>query len=172
MSLKNDYEPIHGQLLNRSPPSSLDIAVNELVGEEVRLATKISLIFWLLLSLLPPQSNLYNQGLRPLALAIIASSPTKSSATIASILATLLRLVIITANLLLLLLILSLLRQCLPFQLSLSLLDPLSTSPSLNYKTSWLKLFIWLVMHLFPLLSQFYPINLTLDFLILPVATT
>ena len=39
MSLNNDYEPIHGQLLNRSPPSSLDIAVNELVGEEVRLAT-------------------------------------------------------------------------------------------------------------------------------------
>ena len=39
MSLNNDYEPIHGQLLNRSPPSSLDIAVNELVGEQVRLAT-------------------------------------------------------------------------------------------------------------------------------------
>ena len=139
MSLNNDYEPIHGQLLNRSPPSSLDIAVNELVGEEVRLATlkpKISLIFWLLLSLLPPQSNLCNQGLRPLALVIVASSPTKSSATIASILATLLRLVIVTANLLLLLLILTLLRQCLPSQLSPSLLDPLSTSPSLNYKTS------------------------------------
>ena len=39
MSLNNDYEPINGQLLNRSHPSSLDIAVNELVGEQVRLAT-------------------------------------------------------------------------------------------------------------------------------------
>ena len=54
----------------------------------------------------------------PLALAIVISRPTKISATIASVLATPLRLVIVAANLLLLLLILSLL-----------LLDPLSTSP-------------------------------------------
>ena len=39
MSLHKDYEPIRGQLLNRSPPSSLDTAVNKLVGEEARLAT-------------------------------------------------------------------------------------------------------------------------------------
>jgi len=39
MSLNNDYEPSRGQLLNRSPPPSLDIVVNELVGKEARLAT-------------------------------------------------------------------------------------------------------------------------------------
>ena len=39
MSLHKDYEPIRGQLLNRSPPPSLDTAVNELVGEETHLAT-------------------------------------------------------------------------------------------------------------------------------------
>ena len=97
---------------------------------------RISLMFWLLLALLLPQSNLLNQCLWPLALAIIASSPTKSSATIASVLATLLRLVTVATNILLLLLILSLLRQCLASQLSPNLLDPLSTSLPLNYKTS------------------------------------
>ena len=39
MSLHKDYEPIRGQLLNRSPPPSLDTAVKELVGEEAHLAT-------------------------------------------------------------------------------------------------------------------------------------
>ena len=39
MSLNNDYEPIRGQLVNRNPPPSLDIVVNELVGEEDRLET-------------------------------------------------------------------------------------------------------------------------------------
>ena len=38
MSLNIDYEPIWVQLLNRSPPPSLDTIVNELVREEVRLA--------------------------------------------------------------------------------------------------------------------------------------
>ena len=38
MSLHKDFEPIRGQLLNRSAPS-LDIVVNELVREEARLAT-------------------------------------------------------------------------------------------------------------------------------------
>ena len=37
MSLHKDYEPIQGQFLNRSPPPSLDIAVNELVREEAYL---------------------------------------------------------------------------------------------------------------------------------------
>ena len=68
----------------------------------------------------------------PLAIAIVVSRPTKSSATIASVLATPLKLVIVVANLLLLLLVLSLLHQWLPFQLSPSLLDPLSTSTPLT----------------------------------------
>ena len=39
MSLHNDFEPIRGQLLNRNPAPSLNIAVNELVRKEARLAT-------------------------------------------------------------------------------------------------------------------------------------
>ena len=39
MSFHKDFEPIRGQLLNRSPAPSLDTAVNELVREEARLAT-------------------------------------------------------------------------------------------------------------------------------------
>ena len=39
MSLHKDFEPIRGQLLNRSPAPSLDTDVNELVREETRLAT-------------------------------------------------------------------------------------------------------------------------------------
>ena len=39
MSLHKDFEPIRGQLLNRSPPPSLDIAVNELVREDAHFAT-------------------------------------------------------------------------------------------------------------------------------------
>ena len=39
MSLHKDFEPIRGQLLNRSHAPSLDTVVNELVGEEARLAT-------------------------------------------------------------------------------------------------------------------------------------
>ena len=39
MSLHKDFEPIRGQLLNRSPAPSLDTAVNELFREEARLAT-------------------------------------------------------------------------------------------------------------------------------------
>ena len=39
MSLHKDFEPIRGQLLNRSPTPFLDTAVNELVKEEARLAT-------------------------------------------------------------------------------------------------------------------------------------
>ncbi|RVW49230.1 Retrovirus-related Pol polyprotein from transposon TNT 1-94 [Vitis vinifera] len=39
MSLHKDFEPIRGQLLNRSPAPSLDTAVNELVRKEARLAT-------------------------------------------------------------------------------------------------------------------------------------
>ena len=39
MSLHKDFEPIQGQLLNRSPAPSLDTTVNELVREEAHLAT-------------------------------------------------------------------------------------------------------------------------------------
>ena len=39
MSFHKDFEPIRGQLLNRSPAPSLDTTVNELVREEARLAT-------------------------------------------------------------------------------------------------------------------------------------
>ena len=39
MSLHKDFEPIRGQLLNRSLTPSLDIPVNKLVREEARLAT-------------------------------------------------------------------------------------------------------------------------------------
>ena len=39
MSLHKDFEPIRGQLLNRSPLPSLDTVVNELVRKEARLAT-------------------------------------------------------------------------------------------------------------------------------------
>ena len=42
MSLHKDFEPIRGQLLNRSPTPSLDTAVNELVREEDCLATSSS----------------------------------------------------------------------------------------------------------------------------------
>ena len=39
MSLHKDFEPIRGQLFNRSPASSLDTAMNKLIREEARLAT-------------------------------------------------------------------------------------------------------------------------------------
>ena len=39
MSLHKDFKPIRDQLLNRSPAPSLDTAVNELVREEAHLAT-------------------------------------------------------------------------------------------------------------------------------------
>ena len=39
MSFHKDFEPIRGQLLNRSPTPSLHIAMNKLVREEARLTT-------------------------------------------------------------------------------------------------------------------------------------
>ena len=39
MSFHKDFEPIRGQLLNRSPAPFLDTAVNQLVGEEAHLTT-------------------------------------------------------------------------------------------------------------------------------------
>ena len=39
MSLHKDFEPIRGQHLNRSPPPSLDTAINELVRKEACLST-------------------------------------------------------------------------------------------------------------------------------------
>ena len=57
MSLHKDFEPIRGQLLNRSPAPSLDTVVNELVKEEARLATlqaQNKSMFWPLHLLLHP----------------------------------------------------------------------------------------------------------------------
>ena len=111
MSLHNAYEPIRGQLLNRSPPPSLDTVVNELVREEAHLVTlqdHIKLNVLAISPSSPPTKQPTQSSLMHLALAIITNNLTKSSATIVSILATILRLVTITTNLLLLLLILSL----------------------------------------------------------------
>ncbi|KAL6315662.1 hypothetical protein AAG906_004834 [Vitis piasezkii] len=58
MSLHKDFEPIRGQLLNRSPAPSLDTAVNELVREEARLATLQA-------------QNKFNQSVILMALAIV-----------------------------------------------------------------------------------------------------
>ena len=139
MSLNNDYEPIHGQLLNRSPPSSLDIAVNELVGEQVRLATlqaqnKLNILATALFA--PPTkqhlqlgfeassfSNRHKQSNKkfcnyckhPGHTIQTCYHHSKSTAVVANTEST---------------------PQCLPSQLSPSLLDPLSTSPPLNYRRS------------------------------------
>ncbi|RVW76586.1 hypothetical protein CK203_048704 [Vitis vinifera] len=135
MSLHKDFEPIRGQLLNRSPAPSLDTAVNELVREEARLATlqaqnKLNILA------ITPSTPLIEQ---PQQLGDFSGSSNRrkqtnrSSATIASVLATPLRLVTVVTNLLLLLLILHLLRQRFPRP---SLLDLLSTSLPLNYRRS------------------------------------
>ena len=112
MSLHKDFEPIRGQLLNHSPHPSLDTAVNELVREEASLATLQAQNNLNILAITPstPPIEQPQQSSDSLALAIVASRPTKSSTTIASVLATPLRFVTVTTNLLLLLLILSLLR--------------------------------------------------------------
>ncbi|RVW75728.1 Retrovirus-related Pol polyprotein from transposon RE1 [Vitis vinifera] len=100
MSLHKDFEPIRGQLLNRSPAPSLDTAVNELVREEARLATlqaqnKLNILA------ITPSTPLIEQPQQLgifLALAIVTSKPTRSSATIASVLATPLRLVTVSSG--------------------------------------------------------------------------
>ena len=111
MSLHNAYKPIQGQLLNHSPPPSLDTVVNELVGEEAHLVNlqdhnKLNVLAITPSS--PPTKQPTQSSLMHLALAIITNNLTKSFATIVSVLATILRLVTIATNLLLLLLILSL----------------------------------------------------------------
>ena len=111
MSLHKAYEPIRVQLLNRSPPPSLDTVVNELVGEKAHLVTLQDHNKLNVLAIAPsshPTKQPTQSSLMHLALAIITNNLTKSSATIVSVLATILRLVTIATNLLLLLLILSL----------------------------------------------------------------
>ena len=138
MSLHKDFEPIRGQLLNRSPTPSLDTAVNELVREKARLATLQAQNKLNVLAITPstppleqPQQSGDSSGSsnRP-------KQTKKKFYNYCKHPGHTLKLVIVVANLLLLLLILSLLHQWLPFQLSLSLLDPLSTSPPLNYRRS------------------------------------
>ena len=75
--------------------------------------------------------------------------------------------------LLLLLLTLRLSNQWLLSPQSPSLLDPLSPFPQLTFKTLSLIPFVWLVMHLIPLFSQFHLVCfLPLGLWILLVATT
>ena len=91
---------------------------------------------------------------------IVANNPTNVFEIFANILAIILRHTITAINqmlpfLLLLLLTLRVSNQRLPSPNNPSLLDPLSPFPQSTFKTSSLIPFIWLVMHLIPLLSQF-----------------
>ena len=109
---------------------------------------------------------------------IIADNPINKFAIFVNILAIILRPAINVTNqlfpfMLLLLLTLRISNRWLPSSQSPSLLDPLSPFPQLTFKTSLLIPFIWLVMHLIPLLSQFHLVCLLpLDLWILLVATT
>ena len=92
---------------------------------------------------------------------IVTNNPTNVFAIFANVLAIILRFAINATNqlfpfLLLLLLKLRVSNQWLPSLQSPSLLDLLSPFSQLNYKASLLIPFIWLVMHLIPLLSQFH----------------
>ena len=92
---------------------------------------------------------------------IVTNNPTNVFAIFVNILTTILRLVIITKKqlyqfLLLLLLTLRVSNRWLSFLHSLSLLIALSPFPQMILKTSLPMSFVWLVMHLIPLLSQLY----------------
>ena len=92
---------------------------------------------------------------------IVTDNPTNVFAIFANVLATILRLAIIAIKqllqfLLLLLLTLRVSNQWLPSLHSLSLLVALSPFPQMTLKTSSSMSFVWLVMHLIPLLSQLY----------------
>ena len=109
---------------------------------------------------------------------IVTDNPTNVFTIFANVLTITLRLAITATNqlfpfLLLLLLTLRVSNQWLPFLHSLSLLDPLSPFPQMTLKTSLLIPFVWLVMHLIPLLSQFHLVCLLpIGSWILLVATT
>ena len=139
MSLHKDYKPIQGQFLNRSPPPSYDTIVNKLVREEARLATLQAQNKLNVLAITPSNppieqpmqsgfdssnsSNRHKQTnkkfcnycKRPGHTIETCYRHNKSTVAVANTMS---------------------IRQCLPFQLSPSLLDPLSTSPTLNYRTS------------------------------------
>ena len=109
---------------------------------------------------------------------IVADNPANVFVIFANVLATILRLAIIATNqlcqfLLLLLLTLRVSNQWLPSLHSLSLQDALSPCPQITLKISSPMSFVWLVMHLIPLLSQLYLVCLLpLDLWILLVAIT
>ena len=174
MSLHKDFEPIQGQLLNCSPSPSLDTTVNELVREEARLAT------------LQAQNKFNVLAITPSAPPI--EQPQKSSDSSSSSNHRKLtnkkfcnyckcpghtiktcyhrnKSTTIVAN-----------TEPTPPMASISA-ESQSSRSTINLSPTELqeiiaRLFVWLVMHLFPLLSQFYPISLKLGFLILPVAIT
>ena len=92
---------------------------------------------------------------------IVADNPTNVFAIFANVLTTVLRLAIVATNqlfqfLLLLLLTLRVSNQWIPSLHNLSLQNALSPCPQMTLKTSSPMSFIWLVMHLTPLLSQLY----------------
>ena len=174
MSLHKNFEPIRGQLLNRSPALSLDIAVNELVREESRLATlqaqnKLNVLA--ITHFAPPieqpqqsgdssssnnrrkQTNkkFCNYCKRPGHTIETCYRRNKSIVTVAN-------------------------TEPTPPMASISA-ESQSSGSTINVSPTELQEIIaqvvrMLVMHLFPLLSQFYSVSLKLAFLILPVAIT
>ena len=94
-----------------------------------------------------------------LVLIIVVDNPANVFAIFVNVLATVLRLAIVATNqlfqfLLLLLLTLRVFNQWLPSLHSLSLQNALSPCPKMTLKISSPMSFVWLVMHLTPLLSQ------------------
>ena len=92
---------------------------------------------------------------------IVIDNPENIFAIFANVLATVLRLVIVAINqffqfLLLLLLTLIVSNQWLPSLHSLSLQNALSPCPQMTLKISSPMSFVWLLIHLTPLLSQLY----------------
>ena len=174
MSLHKDFEPIRGQLLNRSPAPSLDIAVNELVREEARLATLQAQNKFNVLAITPstpvieqPQQlgdfsgssnrrkqtnkKFYDYCKRPGHTIETCYRRNKSTAVVANIEPT-------------------------PPMASTSV-ESKSSRSTINLSSTELheiivRLFVWLVMHLFPLPYLFYLVSLKLGFLILPAAIT
>ena len=129
MSLHKDYEPIRGQLLNRIPPSSLDIAVNELVGEEARLATLQAQNKLNVLAIAPSAPPIKQPPQSGFDSSSSSNCHKQTNEKFCNYYKRLGHAIETCYHC-------SLLRRCLPFQLNPSLLDPLSTSAPLNYWTS------------------------------------
>ena len=175
MSLHKDFEPIRGQLLNRSPAPSLDTAVNKLVREEARLTTLQAQNKFNVLAITPsappleqPQQSGDSSGSinrrkqtnkkfcnyckRPGHTIETCYRRSKSTAAISN-------------------------TEPTPPMASISA-ESQSSGSTINLSPTELqeiitpKLFVWLVMHLFSLLSLFYLVSLKLGFSILLVAIT